>query len=446
MKKQPKIYQNVRIEKLVHGGQAMGTLEDGRKVFVWNALPGELANVEVFKSKKDYAEGYATEIIEKCSDRTDFLERKDTNLSVAPWTIMSFKAELEAKRVILEETFAREDIKVDVEDIVGSASGRADHARIHSVEGSMRNPEGVSYIAYRNKIEFSFWGDDEGLHFAHYLRATHMKIKLAYPYSTLIPDEIADYADKLLSELNQLQVRAGDIKSVIIRCSQGSATVPKKVVAALFVKTEDFTKLKCDNLAVVYSNPKSPASVRTNDIYTNGVITLTDKLLGKNITYDVFSFFQVNIPIFQQALKRIELFSGSMPTVDMYSGVGSIGIPLGSTQVLVEADEENVRMAKRNVGNLPIKVIHATSETALDYIDNTHALIVDPPRAGLHTAVVDRILDAEPPQVIYLSCNPSTQARDVKKLLKKYKIRAIEGYNFFPRTPHIESLVVLEKL
>jgi 23S rRNA (uracil1939-C5)-methyltransferase len=447
MSKVPLVHTNVRIEKLVHGGQAMGTLDEGRKVFVWNALPGELANVEVFKSKKDYAEGYATEIIEKSSDRTDFLERKDINLSVAPWTIMSYKAELEAKKVILAETFAREGIKVvDVEDIVGSASGRADHARIHSAHGSMRNPEGVSYIAYRNKIEFSFWGDDEGLHFAHYLRATHMKIKLAYPYSTLIPDEIADYADKLLSELNQLQVRAGDIKSVIIRCSQGSATVPKKVVAALFVKTEDFKKLKCDNLAVVYSNPKSPASVRTNDIYTNGDITLTDKLLGKNITYDVFSFFQVNIPIFQRALKRIELFSGSMPTVDMYSGVGSIGIPLGRTQVLVEADEENVRMAKLNVGNLPIKVVHTTSENALEYIDDAHALIVDPPRAGLHTAVVDRILDVEPPQVIYLSCNPSTQARDVKKLLQKYKIRAIEGFNFFPRTPHIESLVVLEKL
>jgi 23S rRNA (uracil1939-C5)-methyltransferase len=112
----------------------------------------------------------------------------------------------------------------------------------------------------------------------------------------------------------------------------------------------------------------------------------------------------------------------------------------------VEADEENVRMAKLNVGNLPIKVVHTTSENALEYIDDAHALIVDPPRAGLHTAVVDRILDVEPPQVIYLSCNPSTQARDVKKLLQKYKIRAIEGFNFFPRTPHIESLVVLEKL
>ncbi len=421
---QSKIYQNIRIEKLVHGGQAMGSLEDGRKVFIWNALPGELVSIEVFKSKKDYAEGYATEIIEKSTDRADFLERKDIDLSVAPWTIMNYGSELQSKRDILQEVFRREGVEVTVPEIetAGGVTG------------------------YRNKIEFSFWGDDEGLHFAHYLRATHIKIKLVYPYSTLIPDEIADYADKLLFELNQLKVRAGDIKSVILRCSQSAKNSHHKVVGALFVKTEDFIKLKCDNLAVVYSNPKSPASVRTKDIYINGDITLTDKLLGKNITYDVFSFFQVNLPIFEKVLERIQHFSGSLPTVDMYSGVGSIGIPISGTQVLVEADAGNIRMAKQNVGSLPIQVVHTTSETALEYIDDAHALIVDPPRAGLHTAVVERILEAEPPQILYLSCNPSTQARDVKKLLQKYKVRVIEGFNFFPRTPHIESLVVLEKL
>ncbi|HMT55417.1 MAG TPA: TRAM domain-containing protein, partial [Candidatus Saccharibacteria bacterium] len=114
MKMQSKIYQNIRIEKLVHGGQAMGSLEDGRKVFIWNALPGELVSIEVFKSKKDYAEGYATEIIEKSTDRTDFLERKDINLSVAPWTIMNYGSELQAKRDILQEVFRREDVEVTV--------------------------------------------------------------------------------------------------------------------------------------------------------------------------------------------------------------------------------------------------------------------------------------------------------------------------------------------
>jgi 23S rRNA (uracil1939-C5)-methyltransferase len=114
------------------------------------------------------------------------------------------------------------------------------------------------------------------------------------------------------------------------------------------------------------------------------------------------------------------------------------------TDILVESDLSNIEMAKKNVGDLPIKVVHATSEKALEYIDNKHCLIVDPPRAGLHSDVVDRILEVAPPQIVYLSCNPSTQARDVKLLSQKYKIRNAEGYNFFPRTPHIESLVILE--
>lgn len=72
-------------------------------------------------------------------------------------------------------------------------------------------------------------------------------------------------------------------------------------------------------------------------------------------------------------------------------------------------------------------------------------IIVDPPRAGLHEKVVEKLLETEPQRIIYLSCSPVTQARDVALLAKKYGIRYHMGYNFFPRTPHIEHLVILDK-
>ena len=86
----------------------------------------------------------------------------------------------------------------------------------------------------------------------------------------------------------------------------------------------------------------------------------------------------------------------------------------------------------------------AASEDALDYIHAEATIIVDPPRTGLHEAVVGKLLEAAPKRIIYLSCNPVTQARDVALLAEKYGIRHHRGYNFFPRTPHIEHLSILD--
>jgi 23S rRNA (uracil1939-C5)-methyltransferase len=142
-------------------------------------------------------------------------------------------------------------------------------------------------------------------------------------------------------------------------------------------------------------------------------------------------------------LQEIKIQVTGKDIVDMYSGVGTIGIAVGANK-LVESDESNVKMALKNVDEKGAEVIRATSETALDVITAKTSLIVDPPRAGLHKDLISHINEAKPMQIIYLSCNPSTQARDVKLLEENYKITYAQGFNFFPRTPHIESLIVLE--
>jgi 23S rRNA (uracil1939-C5)-methyltransferase len=127
----------------------------------------------------------------------------------------------------------------------------------------------------------------------------------------------------------------------------------------------------------------------------------------------------------------------------MYSGVGAIGLSVGAS-VLVESDDANIKLAQSNAKGSGVEVIHATSEAALNHIQSGDVLIVDPPRAGLHKDVVERILEVKPSKIIYLSCNPSTQARDVTMLHDMYEVIHAQGHNFFPRTPHIESLVVLK--
>lgn len=413
--------EEVTIEKLVHGGQGLGTLSDGRRVFVWNALPDEVVKARLLKSKKGYAEAIAEEIVKASPDRVD-PEEPDSYLATSPWQMMNFAAENRYKKEILAETLAREKVELPKFEFVTAGTE----------------------LGYRNKMEWGLWGDDEGISLAHFVRGSHGKTKVKS--SILANDNLNDAAGAIMTEINKHKMRAGDIKSVMVRTNQKG-----EAVVALFVKREDFIKLeKPDNvkgLVVYYSNPKSPASVPTKLLYELGERTLSDKVLGVELKYDVLSFFQVNLPVFEVAVKQIDYFTGgSKNKIDMYSGVGSIGIPIGGTTTLVELDFHNAEMAKQNIDYLPIKVVQASSEKALEYITGDACIIVDPPRAGLHADVTQKLIEEKPKQIAYLSCNPSTQARDVKLLLDGgYKIRFFEGYNFFPRTPHIESLIVLER-
>lgn len=412
----------VTIEKLVFGGQGLGTLADGRKAFVWNALPGESVHIRVIKKKKSYVEAIAEEIITPSKQR---IEPEESNyLATSPWQIMTYAVENEYKKSITAELFAREKVTIPAFEI------KAPKDQWH----------------YRNKMEYSFWGDDNGLHLALHMRGSHAK--QVVPGSKLALPAIDAAANAICAQLSKLGTRAGDLKTIIVRANQKD-----EAVASLFTKLPQFTKLdlppELKGLRVYHSNPKSPASVLTELLYELGDPLLQDELLGKPFVYDVDSFFQVNLPIFEQALQAILKHLSEPAVTDMYAGVGSIGLSVGAEKVdLVELDPATVRMAAHNAsqvsGQMVVNVVETSTEKALEYITGDKPVIFDPPRAGLHPKVVTAVLAAKPPKVVYLSCNPSTQARDLGLLQQDYDITFFEAYNFFPRTPHIETLAVLQ--
>lgn len=449
--KQSLVLTNIKLEKFVHGGQVLARAHDGKSLFVWGGLPGELVDVRVIKKKSSYSEAIVTSVLEPSSDRVEPVEPL-SYLSTSPWQIVSWRAENKAKQEILTETFTREGVLVSWQpfceiaetlnaQVASGKAGRLAPLGVGFADRPMENPPGVFH--YRNKMELGFWGDDNGLHLAHFVRGSKGK-QLVSSNVSLADDSVNTGLFYIQDELRRLNVWAGDLKTVIVRASRSHETV-----AALFVKKQDldlsgFRLGGLKGIDIYFSNPKSPASVPTQKLVSLGSTTLQDTISGSAVSYDVLSFFQVNLPIFEKALEVIRSEVAGQDAVDFYSGVGAIGIPV-SAHLLVESDGNNIKMAKRNVGNRAIKVVHATSETALDYIAANDVLIVDPPRAGLHAKVVSRILAAKPLKVIYLSCNPSTQARDVKLLESDYRITYAQGFNFFPRTPHIESLVCLER-
>lgn len=411
----------VSIEKLVHGGQGLGSLPDGRKIFVWNSLPGETLRVRIIKNKRSYAEGIAEEIITASSER---VEPQEANyLATSPWQMMSVAAENTYKKTIVEELFTHEKVQLPSLGVVVH-----DDRTLH----------------YRNKMEYSFWGDDNGLHLALHQRGSHGKQIVSG--SALAMPQLDAAANAVLTELQKLHPRAGDLKTMIVRVNQKG-----EAVAAIFTKLPKFSKIDLPSgvkgIRVYHSNPRSPASVPTELLYQLGDVTLQDSLRGKTFTYDVDSFFQVNVPIFELALASITSHCSEDPT-DMYAGVGSIGISVAKQGVrLVELDAASAAMARINLqaSGLEGEVVEAASEKATEYITRDGPMIFDPPRAGLHAKITEAIEEIQPPQVIYLSCNPATQARDLKVLEDSYTISHFEIFNFFPRTPHIETLAVLDR-
>ena len=435
MRKQ--IFETLRLEKIVGGGQAIGTLDDGRKAFVWGGLPKELVTIRVTKKKSHFVEGIVTEIIEESPER---ITPRDENsyLSTSPWQIMPMSSEQSYKALLIEEAFLLHNITLPEKIEVFS--------------------DGVAFN-YRNKVEFSWFSDKtdddkkETLDLAFFKRGGKGKVivdgtSLAHPSINKLAIEIRDL-------LRTKPIVARQLKTLLIRSDQQGNAVWQLYVKDKIenlISDDEAKLLSAAGGEIIYSDPKSPASRITERLNKFGDTTLSDTILGVAFNYACEGFFQVNIPVYEKALSDMKAwinYNEKLPTLDLYSGVGTIGLTIGGDDVtLVEINEHAVAEMQRNIAKLNrpnAKAILAPSEKSLEYITGEQIVIVDPPRAGLHADVTNRLLETEPPRIIYLSCNPVTQARDVSLLQEKYEIVHHQGYNFFPRTPHIEHLVVLDK-
>jgi 23S rRNA (uracil1939-C5)-methyltransferase len=132
--------------------------------------------------------------------------------------------------------------------------------------------------------------------------------------------------------------------------------------------------------------------------------------------------------------------------LDLYAGVGSIGLSVARDRklTLVEVNGAAFAEMQNNAANTNAQCILAKSEDVTEYITPDCTVILDPPRAGCDPKLIAKINTVRPESIVYLSCNPITQARDIAQL-SNYQIKKLQPYNFFPRTPHIETLAILSK-
>ena len=378
------------VEKFIPGGFSLATRDDGKKAFFWNALPGEIVtDFEIVKNKSSYFEAIATKIENPSPYR---IEPKDECfLSTSPWQILDYSYELEQKSLLVQEIFREHDITIDAPEII---------------------TDGKDY-EYRNKMEYALYYDhlDEKIHLAFHARGSHRKVPIFK--SSLERPEIFKRALGIIDDLNTRHEEARKYQSLLLRCNQAG-----EVSGGLF------------------------ENGKPHPVFDN----LEDKILGHEYSYSPNGFFQINLPVYEMALKEIRQHIDTDEVLDLYSGVGTIGLSVARDRklTLVEVDKSAYKELVNNSRNQNnIITILEKSENTLNYINNTKTIILDPPRAGIDRKLTERLLEVAPPKIIYLSCNPATQARDVKILLEKYHIDKVKTFNFFPHTPHIENLVVL---
>lgn len=418
-----------KIDKLVFGGQGLGRV-DGRVVFAWNALPGETVRLNpIIKKKKDFIEGVGELIGDSSPHRTT--PKEDHFLSCSPWQIMDWETEQEWKTAIAKETYERlGGITFESLTIIGDETNQ---------------------YGYRNKMEYALVEKPDGTaSIASFERATH-RIRAITPCLLPYP-ALNNAAQKVLAWMDAEKMPARIFKSIIIRANRkGEAVAVLFSLDPVAPKTPPPLDAQLLGVQMYLSNPKSPASTADKLLFTAGANDLTEAIFEKTFHYGALSFFQVNLPMYERALVDIQKYIPKDHTlVDFYGGTGSIGLSVDSTAPLtiVDSNAESIEYAKKNIAALKrgdATAVCAPAEKVLEYITSDAILLLDPPRAGMHPKVVKKILEVLPPTIIYLSCNISTQARDLALLKDFYTISFSQLYNFFPRTPHIEGLVVLKK-
>ncbi|MBR5046554.1 class I SAM-dependent RNA methyltransferase [Candidatus Saccharibacteria bacterium] len=420
----------IKIDKIIPGGQALGTEDSGKKVFFWNALPGELVtDYKITKTKSSFLEAIALNVENPSKHRV--ASKDECFLSTSPWQIMDYNYELELKQELVVEIFREHQINIDTPEII---------------------TDNKDYY-YRNKMEYALYWDNEQqkIRLAFHGRGSHQKIPITK--SSIERPEIFQAATTIIDDLNSRHEEARKYQSLLLRCNQEGI-----VSGGLFEN-------------------KKPHPHFNN---------LNDSILGHNYSYSPNGFFQINLPVYEMALSEIKKHINTDEVLDLYAGVGTIGLSVARDKhlTLVECDKYAFNeMAKnitiegpqditkttlfpticdngsklasepRNDGSersglekgllSNITAILAKSENVLQHIKPSQTVILDPPRSGCDKKLISKLLEITPQKIIYLSCNPATQARDTKLLLEKYHIDKIKTFNFFPHTPHIENLIVL---
>jgi 23S rRNA (uracil1939-C5)-methyltransferase len=422
----------VRIKKIVYPGKSLADLE-GKVVFTDTGLPGEVVEVEPVRERSSFIEARTVAVVEPSPRRVE--PRCGHYRACSPWQDMEYALQLEVKGGQVREIFARElRLELAGPEVVPSPKiwGYRNRARFHVLREG-----GEARAAYHEPGE------------------EHEFIPTDACF--LLPDELNALCADVMDTINAFEI--GTITDLEIRRSSSDG---RMLVAFEFGPAADVPEIRKafgglrDRFPVAGVVGLVRDRSRVRELLLLGKPFIYEAAAGASFRLGPRSFFQVNGEMLGQAIgemRRVAEACGEPRIADLYCGVGTFGILLahGAKEVFgVESDPENLRFLRKNlfangVGNYA--VCDGTGEEWIgELLDRgVDLVIVDPPRRGLEPSLVRALAERPVAALVYLSCNPATLARDLKGLGKSYVPETVKVLDFFPHTPHIETLVVLKR-
>ncbi len=422
----------IKIDQLVFGGEGIGHF-DNRPVFVYGVLPGETVLVRPIKVNGKFVKAAVVKILEPSPDRVE--SQESHYLTCSPWQVMSYKQQLEEKQKVVKSMWQKLVHRLPLNNVSITPS--------------------PAEWKYRNKLEFSVVDNAGEVSLAFHQRFRHNKY-YNLDACVLGSDNMNKVSKYILDTAVSNGYNADTIKNILVRYS----FFTQSTIATLYTVNPDgnIFSAECEGLdgfSIVYSEPKTPAAVTSLVLSQQGKLELQENISGINLLYGANSFFQVNPDAFTLLLDDVKnkLVKKQGVLLDLYAGVGTIGFALSDIfdkVYSVESNEEASDFAQKNVkinklDNIVIENGMAEKQNLDDLLSRVDVVVVDPPRAGLHPKVLEKLRDNGPGTLVYISCNPSTQARDWEVLQQVYQTSFWQLYDLYPQTPHVESVLILER-
>lgn len=467
-KSRERVFETLSITSMGNEGVSIARNDDGIVRFIKYGAPGDIVEAEIRSSRKKYAEGILRSVITPSPYRIDPQCSYFGVCGGCSWQHLNYDQQLSWKRQIVEDVCNR--------------IGKFPHPDIAQTLPSPRQ------FNYRNKMEFSFgssaWLTDEQI-------ASNEEFTKGFAFGLHIPgrfDKILNVkechlqhsdANTLLQSIHKKsedlglqgydpRTHLGFLRSLLIRTSLHSGELMAILITQDPITEQDTeflewwkqireshhfitSSLHCINTSW---SPMAQGEIS----HSSGPEYITESILGISYTISPFSFFQTNSyqldPFVSEILNQASIQKDSV-VWDLYCGAGTITLPAAKQAKVVygiELSQSSIANAHHNQELNGIHNVHfhahdlhiPSALTILETFEHPDIIIIDPPRAGVHGTLLQHMLDISPSRIVYVSCNPSTQARDLAILTEKYDISSIIPVDMFPQTAHVESIATLD--
>lgn len=464
-RKQLPLLQNITITDVAAEGKAIAKL-DGMAVFVPYVVPGDVVDIQLTRKKNNYAEGKALAFHTYSTERTEAFCSHFGVCGGCKWQILPYAEQLKYKRKQVTDNLTR--------------IGKVALPEISPILGA---PE-TTY--YRNKLEFTFsnkkWLTEAqitsnetfdnmnalGFHIPEMFDKVLdiEKCWLQNDLSNEIRNEIRQFCLEHDYPFFDLRNQEGLMRTLIVRTSSIGETM---LIVVFYKEEEEKRTALLNHLAETFPQITSLLYIineKANDTITDQEVMvwkgrdhIFEEMEGLRFKIGPKSFYQTNSEQAYNLYKIARDFaqlSGNELVYDLYTGTGTIAnfVARSAKKVIgIEYVPEAIEDAKENarlngIENTLFFAGDMKSVLNADFIaehGRPDVIITDPPRAGMHDDVIETILFAEPQRIVYVSCNPATQARDLNLLDEKCRVVRVQPVDMFPHTHHVENVVVLEK-